>query len=691
MSLGLLYQNTANAANVVSFAWPVDNKGNPTSTKKSGLQISASSMFGGNRGYRPMQITVSSAKPVTGDTQITVRFLAGISWNQNELIAVEQDFEMRQGASDAMVTMLVPQYLDLDFAKWEVWIDGRKDKELSGTTNAITSSVSNQSSGYTTLFFVSKDRHDHYDTFFQNQELDVFPQQSTNLPEDWKHYSTLDLVVVYPDDLKRWSATAPTRFAHLLRWVRAGGNLWIVETGAKYEKLEVVEKALLLSTPDQTSQEAQKPKTMTQRGWHPLTLTHGQTDSVDAIVSLEGLHKLSPLDAPSPNDALGNSLAGDSKGMFVARGYGMGTLVAFSDSAIKEGSTDMNATMAAINQTFLSRRLDWVDRHGNNPGAGNLEFGKFLIPDVGTAPVLEFQLLITLFILAIGPLNYWLLKRRQRLPLMLLTVPAAALVTTAILFAYGFVADGFGVRVRARSITILDQRLGEAVCWARLSYYAGIAPSKGLAMPDDTLVYPILPASSGNRHALQSREVQWGDGQKLTRGWLASRTPTQYLTISARPSARKISFQSSNETLTATNQLGTKILTLIVRDHEGNFYMGNDIDARQTGSLEPSESLAAILELRKLVTENDPEFPAGLEMAQLTNRSRGYGYFDQDSPNAESLLEDYLGSLISPLSDGLDHGVYIAITAEGIEVSLGLEDAIESASFHVVRGAWSYD
>ena len=52
-----------------------------------------------------------------------------------------------------------------------------------------------------------------------------------------------------------------------------------------------------------------------------------------------------------------------------------------------------------------------------------------------------------LFAVAIGPLNYWLLKRKNKLPMLLATVPIAAAVTTLLLFIYGIFADGFTVRI----------------------------------------------------------------------------------------------------------------------------------------------------------------------------------------------------------------------------------------------------
>src|SRR5262249_16451305 len=157
-----------------------------------------------------------------------------------------------------------------------------------------------------------------------------------------------------------------------------------------------------------------------------------------------------------------------------------------------------------------------------------------------------FQVLITVFVLLIGPANYWILKRYKRLHLMVLTVPLAAGITTLALFAYAILADGFETRVRADSFTSLDQRTGEAACWSRLWYYSGLAPGNGLSMPTDVTLYPILPAWAGDLSAWEERDIDWSDDHaQLKQGWLNSRTPTQYLTICARKTPRRIEMLES--------------------------------------------------------------------------------------------------------------------------------------------------
>jgi hypothetical protein len=177
----------------------------------------------------------------------------------------------------------------------------------------------------------------------------------------------------------------------------------------------------------------------------------------------------------------------------------------------------------------------WLIRHGFSPSEGNSDFSNWLVPGVGQAPVVEFQVLITLFVLAIGPLNYWLLQRSGRLHLLVVTVPLGALLLTGGLLLYGIISDGFYTKVRIHSVTLLDQQQGEAVTQSRLSYYASLSPADGLRFRDTTAIYSINPSYS-DRFAMNSGqprlELRWREQQHLSRGWLRSRTPTQYFTQS---------------------------------------------------------------------------------------------------------------------------------------------------------------
>jgi hypothetical protein len=354
----------------------------------------------------------------------------------------------------------------------------------------------------------------------------------------------------------------------------------------------------------------------------------------------------------------------------------------------------------------LATTRSWESRHGMAPDAANPDFANLLVPGVGLAPVTEFRVLITLFVLAIGPANYWLLKRWKRPHLLVLTVPILAALVTLALFSYAILSDGFRTTVRVRSFLSLDQRTGEAACWARLSYYAGLAPSHGLTLPDDVAVYPIIPGwneTNGRATNEASRQLEWTGGEvHLTQGWLRSRTPTQYLTVRARKTPIRLELTPGAGKLTAKNELGTEIQYVAAIDDDGKFFAGEGLAEKSTAELTTKTGADIVTKLRTIVTDNMLVTPP-----ELTDESSSYAVMQRRQRrqifrsqlcldySSERLEDNLMSGAISSLGGtssetplDLPPRSFVAITQAGPEVVTGIPSAVEEASFHVVVGRW---
>src|SRR5262249_35712172 len=205
---------------------------------------------------------------------------------------------------------------------------------------------------------------------------------------------------------------------------------------------------------------------------------------------------------PSPKKAKSKNLNKDEpltfdNTRFIYRHCGLGMVVAARHDRTNVPTT-VQLPWAWIYNTLGQPRWQWYQRHGVSLVNPNNDFWKFLIPGIGLAPVRQFQVIITFFVVLIGPITYYLLRKAGKLNLIVIIVPAAALLITGMLFLYAIVADGLSVRVGARSFTQIDQRLGEATCWSWLSYYAGIAPADGLKFTAETAVIPLDSEPSEN-------------------------------------------------------------------------------------------------------------------------------------------------------------------------------------------------
>ena len=259
--------------------------------------------------------------------------------------------------------------------------------------------------------------------------------------------------------------------------------------------------------------------------------------------------------------------------------------------------------------TFLSSvgepRFSWVRRHGIAPDFGTEEFYNFMNPSIRGVPVYGFMVLITVFAVLIGPVNYFYLRRKRLLWLLLVTVPATALVTSVLLVGYSVAAHGFSIRSRIRSLTVLDQKSHSAVTVARLALFAGVAPARGMQFSPETAVYPVFPPTTEPG----AFTVNWTENQSLTSGWLLSRTRTQFLTIRHAEQRARVDVKPGQDGgLAIVNGLPWELEAVLVADASGRLLSARNVLPNAT------ELLAGVSETNRsdfvrLLGRNRPELP----------------------------------------------------------------------------------
>ncbi len=687
------------------FVGPIGQQWQAGYSRTSGLQLAIDVPTASQFGYQRILATVRSQQPATKDRSVVVRFHAGGWQHRGGSINVTQSLTLKAGEMSATSAFMAPQYQGWPVCGWDVSVDRQTDDELS----VDWTNYSHQQN-YALAALVASPRLAGWDlqtaiNNLSNSSGILHSCTPAELPERWLNLSTFDLVVLAADELP---TLTDAKLEALQRWVRTGGNLWLFECGENWEQAGSIESALGVdrrrgAAGDENEADVAADERIVARGWHFVPLGDRALVPMEGALAISGFavddddkdddeqaHDQAEADratdaaAASPPQAI-RAPVETSQGHFAVRGHGLGTVTMFPGFFPQEHDGD--ATLLAIQRSLLMPRLSFGTRQGNKPDEANQEFNNLLIPGVGVAPVGQFQFLITLFVLGIGPLNYWWLKRKKRLPLLLATVPAAAAIVTLLLLVYGVLADGVGVRARVRSLTLLDQAAGEASTWARATYYAGMSPRGGLTLPSDVGVYPILSDWSVSRYGDGSsarRELRWGDGQRLLSGWLPSRTSTQYLTVSARSSTKRLDLRATDEGLRVVNRLGATVTHLIVQDHDGKLYWSENLKPDQGAVVPIADALKISGRLRQLFSDRLPEFPPG------ATHSYRYGYgMPSGYLLSTNLMESQLAAINSPVIEKWIDGSYLAVTDRGVEVDLGLDDVAEEASFHVIQGRWT--
>lgn len=685
-------------------------------------------------GYRPVRFiftpTTAANEPRTLLVEFTVH---DWRWPDEDDVVVEQEVVVPPGLNPVEATLAVPQLGPMTNRSIRVFEDGDELEGLASSRISTGIDFEAWQEGWPTVLFVGTDSPDASSlgqvlgvpgeekrTVDPNgiEQITRTPKPPAELPTGmtrsigelprrWIDYTSLDIIFLSLSDVRKLADARPESWDAIRRWTAAGGNLIVYGVGDSPGGRRELARALDLSADDKESQEKEEQLWRTPHRANYDAKLHAfsfePARSYNRIPSafsnltneMEKLPK--PVTSPPPAET-----------PFVWRSYQQGAVVAIDSAEPFPGEP---ADWAWILNTLTTPRWTWFERHGVSVSRDNIDFWNFLIPGVGLAPVTEFRVLITLFVLLIGPVNYFFLQRRDKVHLMVLTVPSFAAAVTLALFLYGLVSDGLSVRVRPRSFTEIDQRTGQTTCWSRLSYYAGLAPGGGLTFSDDVLVVPIEP--TGDDYSRDSnrrtRFVRWGEEQRLESGWLPSRSPTQLLTVRSRESEwglRITEGDSAGATGTVHNELGTPIRQLFVVGASGQAYWADNVAVDAEAALQPIDYRQALVKLKATYDAAKPTVPPGVNpsgrnsLFGFRNR-RFWGYSAgniQPAATMTSRLEDGIAWAEDPTrwtsgtaAGSLDPSVYrtyLAIVDVSPEVEYGFDGARPESAFHVIRGKW---
>ncbi|MCB9876362.1 MAG: hypothetical protein H6835_02080 [Planctomycetes bacterium] len=197
------------------------------------------------------------------------------------------------------------------------------------------------------------------------------------------------------------------------------------------------------------------------------------------------------------------------------------------------------------------------------------------IGGLGETPVTAFVLVILLFAILVGPVNFIVLRRRRQPMLALLTVPLLGFGTTALILTYGVFHDGFGVRGVVTSFTALDQPRRECSAFAARTLFAGLAPDELTMGEQAVLLSPR--ASYGGGHS--GDRWSWnGDRERLDGAVLPSRTPTPLLTVQQGTARQRLTLRRVGEDrLEVLAGGGVEPRgELVLRDLDGRWWRGTD-------------------------------------------------------------------------------------------------------------------
>ena len=275
-------------------------------------------------------------------------------------------------------------------------------------------------------------------------------------------------------------------------------------------------------------------------------------------------------------------------------------------------------------------------------GANNRDFNSFFpVVDGVRTPVRLVIGLLTLFVLIAGPINLYLLNRKDVRAWFLWTLPVISLLTSALVFVVSIFSEGVTPRVRTESVTILNQKEQEAVTLGGIGVYAPIAPGR-LDFSGNSEVTPLI--DGWKRDTGSGRSVAWTDGgeQLFTGKWASSRVPTHFAIRKSEHTEKRIEIDWEKGTPKIINSLGAPLSQLTLRSARGDFFTATDILPGEKVTLRPNTAgipqRSTINEFANTLLESSAEDEWEHLSIGLMPESTYWAVIDRGSPFLENPL-----------------------------------------------------
>jgi len=269
-------------------------------------------------------------------------------------------------------------------------------------------------------------------------------QSTSDLPDRWFGYEGVDHLIISADDPTALAGFDASRLAAIESWVKHGGKL-IITTGGAWDQAAKVFAGMLPADVDRMQSVSQLPDLESYLGSSVPPVPIRSTLSVPHLTNVRGRVVVGRRDLP----------------LVVAGAYGLGTVTLVPLELSREpfrdwdGLTDLWLKLLAIRKQLGSTtsREAWSQTQRDLSSHLRRSLEQF-----AEVPIISFQwvaLCILGYVLLVGPLDYWLLRRIfKRMELTWVTFPiSVAAVSVAAYFA---VHSLKGNELRVNKIDVVD-------------------------------------------------------------------------------------------------------------------------------------------------------------------------------------------------------------------------------------------
>ncbi|MCA8979394.1 MAG: hypothetical protein KDC14_05170, partial [Planctomycetes bacterium] len=255
-------------------------------------------------------------------------------------------------------------------------------------------------------------------------------------------------------------------------------------------------------------------------------------------------------------------------------GYGTITLFSAQGWGFEEMESVDGYQPAALSAVDYWSGRSWTPGSDSHAQSG-MESVTPLLGGFGELPLRGLMVLLVVFALVMGPVNFWWVKRSRKPMLLLVTLPGISVVTSICLVLFGVFSQGLDLKVSTRSFTFLDQSAHQATTAEVRRIFAGSSPGAGMRPEAGTTVFPDVGSWSSDFRGTNLFTQDLTDGRLLGGDYLPVREPVVQLILSDRPTRLRLDVTERAGEVEVANAFDGPIERLLLRDSSGAFHQLN--------------------------------------------------------------------------------------------------------------------
>ena len=188
-------------------------------------------------------------------------------------------------------------------------------------------------------------------------------------------------------------------------------------------------------------------------------------------------------------------------------------------------------------------------------------------------------ILVFVFAILLGPVNFYFLNEYKKRILIFVSVPLIALVCCSVIFLYFLIFEFGRLDIFRQSFVMLDEESNTAAVLGGELIISGKALNSPLSFPINSIVQTSRRGFGRHESRSLVKRIKLDKTQNLTSNWIKAKEPFYYSFVTLKQDRSRVEVSSSGSEYEILNGLGADISVIYYRDSSGNVYKGKDVRA----------------------------------------------------------------------------------------------------------------